>query len=386
MTIVVTADEGRYDRQERITWWDQDLLASARALVVGAGALGNEIVKNLTLIGIGSIVVIDIDTIEMSNLARCVFFREGDDGAPKAATLARRATELNPHIDIIGLQRDIRSLGTGIAFRADVMVGALDNREARLTLNRLAWRANRPWVDGAIEALNGVARVFHPGSSCYECTLTESDFAAIAHRQSCRLLSIDELEAGKVPTTATTASIVAGLQVQEVVKLLHARAGNTKPTDGGYCIDGTNNDAYTIRYPFDDNCLAHHTFDDPIEIEYNDTLTFHDVLAATQFDHGLIELADNHVESWRCAACDETTKCGRPATLITTRDAACPTCNVPRQPMLVTQIEVPSDRASTPITSLGVRPDEVLAVRQGIEYRYVWVKQVDADLPELWNA
>ena len=138
MTIEVALAESRYDRQERIRWWDQERLASARVLVVGAGALGNEIVKNLVLIGVGSIVVVDFDVVEHSNLARCVFFRDGDDGAPKAATLARRASELNAAVEVHGLDTDLRALGTGIAFRADVLVGALDSREARLFLNRLA--------------------------------------------------------------------------------------------------------------------------------------------------------------------------------------------------------------------------------------------------------
>ena len=72
---VFTLDESRYDRQERIWWWDQASLASARVLVVGAGALGNEIVKNLALVGVGHVDVVDMDSIENSNLARCAFLR-----------------------------------------------------------------------------------------------------------------------------------------------------------------------------------------------------------------------------------------------------------------------------------------------------------------------
>ena len=68
--MLITTEEGRYDRQELISWWDQDRLRAARILVVGAGALGNEVVKNLLLIGIGHIDVIDLDIVERSNLAR----------------------------------------------------------------------------------------------------------------------------------------------------------------------------------------------------------------------------------------------------------------------------------------------------------------------------
>ncbi len=88
--IEVSESEDRYHRQSLITWWDQERLAASRMLVVGAGALGNEIVKNLALLGVGSIVIVDLDEIEPSNLARCVMFRTEDEGRAKAPA-ARRA-------------------------------------------------------------------------------------------------------------------------------------------------------------------------------------------------------------------------------------------------------------------------------------------------------
>src|SRR5664280_1988475 len=259
--LTISLEESRYDRQERVSWWDQSLLSSAKVVVVGAGALGNEVVKNLALIGVGNILVFDIDTIEASNLARCVFFRPGDEGQPKAPVLAGGARELNPSVRIDGLVADIRSFGTGLAMRADVLVGALDNREARLYCNRLAARTGSAWVDGAIEALTGVARVFTPPDSCYECTLSDTDWEILAHRQSCRLLSRDDLLEGKVPTTATTSSIVAGVQAQEVVKLLHRGREGVRPLASGMYFDGANNDAYPLAYSTDPQCMAHHRFD-----------------------------------------------------------------------------------------------------------------------------
>lgn len=95
---MIDLQESRYDRQERISWWDQARLASAHVLVVGAGALGNEIVKNLALVGVGSIDVVDMDAIERSNLARCALFRDSDEGRFKAEVLAEAALAVNPTI------------------------------------------------------------------------------------------------------------------------------------------------------------------------------------------------------------------------------------------------------------------------------------------------
>lgn len=66
--------EGRYDRHKLIDWWEQDKLASTKVLVVGAGALGNEVLKNLALIGVGNITIIDFDTVSVTNLTRSVLF------------------------------------------------------------------------------------------------------------------------------------------------------------------------------------------------------------------------------------------------------------------------------------------------------------------------
>ena len=385
MTVAVELGETRYDRQERIGWWDQDRLKESRVLVVGAGALGNEVVKNLALVGVGSIVVIDFDTIEMSNLARCVFFRAEDEGKPKASTLAARARSLNPTIEVLGIDGDARAFGAGIALRADVIVGALDSREARLFVNRIAWRAGRPWVDGAIEALNGVARVFTPPDSCYECTLSETDFEILAHRQSCRLLSREDLLEGKVPTTATTASIISGLQSQEVVKLLHRDREGVRILEGAIVFDGANNDTYPLRYPVNDDCLAHHTYTDPIMWEPTIDSTCADLVAAVGWDDAVIELGDDHIIGWTCPACEVTSQTGAPVALVRFGDSECPQCGEPRQPEVVSSIGVPSTQADTRLIDLGVRPDEILAVRRGLDYRYVWAQSPAPELPESWR-
>ncbi len=386
----VELQESRYDRQERVSWWDQTRLTEARVLVVGAGALGNEVVKNLALVGIGHIVVIDLDVVEVSNLARCIFFRAEDEGLPKATVLARRAAEVNPDIAITGLVGDVRSFGTGTWLRSDVVIGALDNREARLYCNRLAARTGRPWVDGAIEALSGVARVFAPPNVCYECTLTEADWEILAHRQSCRLLSRQDLESGKVPTTASTSSIVAAVEVQEALKLLHRDQPGVRPLSGALVFDGANNDTYPLAYPQNPDCLAHHRYTDPVRLDSDPSITAASLVAAAwpelSGETCVVELGDDHVTAWSCTACGQEDPEGRPAPLIAWGDALCPRCQEPRQPVFVTSIEVPGPLADTKLGEIGLRSDEILVVRNGLEERYVWIDAPDPRLPDSWEA
>ena len=82
--------EDRYSRLRLIPWWDQERLKNATVMVVGAGAIGNELIKNLTLLGIGRILVYDMDAIENTNLTRSVLYRARDVGRYKAEVAAER--------------------------------------------------------------------------------------------------------------------------------------------------------------------------------------------------------------------------------------------------------------------------------------------------------
>src|SRR5688500_13779388 len=90
----------RYARHSLIDWFDQEAVRRERLIVVGAGAVGNEVIKNLTLLGVGEILVFDRDSIEVHNLTRSVLFRESDIGRPKAQCAAVRARELDSSVRV----------------------------------------------------------------------------------------------------------------------------------------------------------------------------------------------------------------------------------------------------------------------------------------------
>lgn len=252
-------NENKYSRLELISWWDQSVLKKAKVLVIGCGALGNEIIKNLAMLGVGNIFVVDMDNVERSNLTRSVLFRMEDEGKPKAETAAKRAMVINPDLSVKFFKGNVFNLGLGVFNEMDIVICGLDNREARLFVNQSCYKVNKTWIDGAIEVLSGVARVFLPSTKiCYECTMNELDYKLLNKRKSCLMLGIDEIDQGKIPTTPTISSIIAGIQVQEAVKYLHGQKDLL--IGKGFVFNGTTNDSYIVEYTSKEDCASHYTF------------------------------------------------------------------------------------------------------------------------------
>ncbi|MEQ1919235.1 MAG: ThiF family adenylyltransferase, partial [Elusimicrobiota bacterium] len=191
--------------------------------IAGAGALGNEALKNLALLGVGRLFVCDTDTIETSNLTRSVLFRLHDVGRHKADVACERAMDMNPDVKAVPIHGDLRfALGLGLFRRADVILGCLDNIAARVYLSRQAYRMGKPSVDAGLDTLNGDVYTFSPPEGpCYECRLKEIDKKEFKRRQSClKLARKDSGAGGKVPTAPTIAAIASGLQTQIAVRMI----------------------------------------------------------------------------------------------------------------------------------------------------------------------
>jgi molybdopterin/thiamine biosynthesis adenylyltransferase len=208
---------------DQVPQWDQARVRAARVLVVGAGALGNEVLKNLALLNVQQLVIMDFDQVESSNLTRSILFRQADAdaGRYKAEVAAERLLEINPDLKIHTLLGDVvTDLSLGLLAQVDVVIGCVDNRLARLYLNRLCWRAGKPWVDGGILNLAGQVAAYVPGHSCYECGITPTGWQEIRTRLGCTDMARRYALDGHAPTTPIAASIIGALQVQEALKLV----------------------------------------------------------------------------------------------------------------------------------------------------------------------
>lgn len=258
-----------------LSWFKKERVKNARVLVAGAGALGNEVVKNLALFGVGHIYVVDFDRIEISNLTRSVLFREDDafSHAYKAEVVAKRAMEINPQIRVTPIVGNLFSeVGFGIYRSVDVVIGCLDSRLARYLLNRLCMRAGKTWIDGSIENLTGVVKVFTPGVNCYECGLTREEFNNIMLRTGCADVVRTQTKAGRVATTPISASIIGAMQVQEALKIIHRRTESSQQfrTLEGRMLhyEGMTNAMHIYKYAsWKKNCTAHERWEDVIECQ-----------------------------------------------------------------------------------------------------------------------
>jgi adenylyltransferase/sulfurtransferase len=207
-----------------LSWFKIDKVKNAKVMVVGAGALGNEALKNLALFGVGHIVVVDFDKIEYSNLTRSILFRpeDADKGYYKAEIAAKRLKEINPTIQVEAICGDLAAdVGLGVYRRMDVVIGCLDSVWARVLLNHQCFRVNKIWIEGGIGDLEGQVAAYQLDKSCYECSLSEEELADLQNSMPCPWIAEINQEHGRVATTPVSASIIAAIQVQEAMKIIH---------------------------------------------------------------------------------------------------------------------------------------------------------------------
>jgi adenylyltransferase/sulfurtransferase len=374
-TIVITDPESdRYHTFGYISWWQQEVVRDATVLVIGAGALGNEVIKNLTLMGIGHILIADFDTIEDSNLSRSVLFRADDRGRRKVDAAADGVKALNPDVKVKAWHGDINfEMGLGVFRHVDAIIGCLDNREARLSINRFSWAVDRPWVDGAIQELMGIVRVFRPGEgACYECTLTDLDYQIINLRYSCPLLARQNILQGKVPTTPTSASIVAAFQTQEALKLLH----NMEVQPGkALMINGLTNDIYLTEYPVKAGCMSHSKLEPIVELPEAtaEGTTLAGLLATARERLGpeaVLEFDSELVVAMECGSCGQDEPVFQRMARLYEDAAVCPNCGAKREMRLTHRIAGDEEFLDRTLAQVDVPPLGIIRARNGSERVY----------------
>jgi molybdopterin/thiamine biosynthesis adenylyltransferase len=369
-TFSIPGQDGRFARLEAIQWWVQARLQAARVLVVGAGALGNEVIKNLALLGAGQVVIVDMDRVELSNLSRSVLFRATDEGQSKAECAARAARQIYPEMKVRAIAANVLAgVGLGYFRWANVVIGALDNREARVFVNSACARVGRPWIDGGIEVLHGIVRGFAPpATACYECTMSQTDWDLLRKRRSCSLLARRALVQDGTPTTPTTASIIAAVQVQELVKMLHdlpALLGR------GWVFDGAGHSSYSVNYPIHPECPWHEAAAEIVPLaEFNSDTPLRRIWEEGERRLGKLDAIDfgrELVHELACPRCGQREVILQPAEKITEAQALCGKCGAESVPMFIHSLPLGSSLLEKSVRELGLPAWEIVWVRHGDE-------------------
>ncbi|XP_043471679.1 SUMO-activating enzyme subunit 2 [Leptopilina heterotoma] len=151
----------------------QNAILKSKILVVGAGGIGCEILKNLVMSGFMDIEIIDLDTIDVSNLNRQFLFQKQHVGKSKAAVARETALTFNPDVKIVHYHDNITSADYGLSFfkKFTMVMNALDNRAARNHVNRMCLAADVPLIESGTAGYEGQVELIKKGlSQCYECT------------------------------------------------------------------------------------------------------------------------------------------------------------------------------------------------------------------------
>jgi len=370
ITFRQLANNERFSRQSQIQGWSQEVLSRAKLLVAGCGALGNETLKNLALLGIGTLGIIDFDLVEVTNLSRSVLFREIDVGQPKAHVAALRLAELNPQIKVTPIHLDLTSeFGAGTIADYDLVLGCLDNIEARWRLNRLCYSAGVSWIDAGIEATAGQIAYFdaHNGP-CYECSMTSSMWQRLNEKRSC-LLPVQSAASPHIATSSIISSLLSSLQAQEAVAQLHHRFAPL-PTRSKWSVLQSGDRVSTSLAPYsisvmhakrNDACLAHsdesiETFD--LEVSPSQ-ISVEQILARTNMD--ALELDWDIAIAFDCPTCGTKPVCV-PSFRVVASALICPGCCHPRRPEWQNRITRESKLATRTLAELGTPPSAYLSL------------------------
>ena len=203
----------RYSRQILLPEFGveaQDRLLAARVLIVGAGGLGSPVALYLAAAGVGTLVIADGDTVDVSNLQRQILHGEHDIGRPKVVSARDRLAALNPATTVIALEQRLQGdeLHAQVA-AARVVVDASDNFVTRYAVNAACVASGTPLVTGAAIRMEGQVAVFRPDvadSPCYRCLYRDGSEV----EQTCA-------ENGVL---APIVGIVGSIQAMEAIKVL----------------------------------------------------------------------------------------------------------------------------------------------------------------------
>ncbi|MCG3216841.1 MAG: HesA/MoeB/ThiF family protein [Candidatus Heimdallarchaeota archaeon] len=285
------SDEERYSRQQLIPGWNQEKLEKSTIILVGVGAIGSYVGTILVSSGIGKLILIEYDTIEISNLNRQLLYHAKDVGKSKAEIAAKKLRLINPDIEIDWINKKMEEVSVTIYEEADVIIGCLDTFIGRRWINSMAARVQKPLILGGMFAFLGDVQVIIPEvTPCFECQplIPDEELA-----QACtpfgeeRKKDREEIEEEPpLPAVATLSSIIGGFMAQETLKILLGLGSNI---ENYLFYDGLNNATTIIPLAKSEDCPVCGELYDLEQIEFivSSTETVNDLILRLALTYGL---------------------------------------------------------------------------------------------------
>jgi len=206
--------------------------------------------------------------------------------------------------------------------------------------------------------------------------MTEGDWAALAERRGCAGLRVEGHSYGRVPTTPITSSVLAAIQAQEALKLLH---GVDTPGGRGLVFDGLTNELYSVAYPRSEECNSHDPFEQVITLGASARFTtLNDLLREGRTHLGPLAQIDLNREfliSLDCPKCRASESILQWMARVSERRADCPACHVERRPVTTLSISGHEEFADRPLCELGFPPYDIVAIREG--FRVIGLELAD---------
>lgn len=223
----------------------QERIASARALIIGAGGLGSPVALYLASAGIGTLVLADGDTVDLTNLQRQILHRTQGIGQPKVMSGAGTLAEINPLCHVIPLQERLvdERLEAEVA-AADIILDCCDNFATRHAVNRACVAQRKPLVSGAAVRFDGQISVFDSRQThapCYHCLFPEAE-------------DVEEIRCATMGVFAPLVGIIGSMQAAEALKLVMGCGASL--AGRLLLLDGLAMEWRSITVPHDPACLV----------------------------------------------------------------------------------------------------------------------------------
>jgi len=219
-----------------------------------------------------------------------------------------------------------------------------------------------------MENLLGDVTVYNPDEGpCYECGLTMNDKQIIAKATSCQHIALQNLALGRIPTLSTMGSIIAALQVQEALKLLH---GKTRGSHSGkrLVVNCEINDFYLTTTDRKEDCEGHFRYGEITEmpewrVDHTSSRQVLDHFGQANKSKGHLRLGREIVIGLRCHSCGTTEDLGQPLQLLSSTMLQCPACLKEREPITTNVIIGDEPFSEWPLARLGIPKLDIMEVR-----------------------